>query len=78
MTEPAVVVQKAYDLTLWILPNVEKFPKSYCFSIGQSLVSASVELLMNLVDATYQTRNAGSLAAEVWLARAPSLALDRR
>jgi len=65
VTEPAVVVQKAYDWTLWIIPKVEKFPKSYRFSIGQSLVSASTELLLNLVDATYQARNAGSLAAAV-------------
>ena len=64
-TEPAVVVQKAYDWALWIIPKVEKFPRSYRFSIGQSLVTASIELLMNLVDATYQTRNAGSLAAAV-------------
>lgn len=63
--EPAVVVQKAYDWALWIIPKVEKFPKSYRFSIGQSLVTASLELLMNLVDATYQSRNAGSLAAAV-------------
>jgi hypothetical protein len=34
-TEPAVVVQKAYDWALWIIPKVEKFPKSYRFSIGQ-------------------------------------------
>ena len=27
------------------------------------MVKSSVELLLNLVDATYQTRNAGSLAA---------------
>jgi hypothetical protein len=40
-TEPAVVVQKAYDWALWIIPKVEKFPKSYRFSIGQSLVAAS-------------------------------------
>jgi len=65
MTEPAVVVQKAYDWALWIIPKVEKFPKSYRFSIGQSLVTASIELLMNLVDATYQARNAGSLGAAV-------------
>ena len=64
-TEPAVVVQKAYDWALWIIPKVEKFPKSYRFSIGQSLVAASIELLMDLVDATYQTRNAGSLGAAV-------------
>src|SRR5438067_9229318 len=65
MTEPAVVVQKAYDWALWIIPKVEKFPKSYRFSIGQSLVTASIELLMNLVDATYQARNAGPLGAAV-------------
>ncbi len=64
-TEPAVVVQKAYDWALWIIPKVEKFPKSFKFSIGQSLVTASIELLMNLVDATYQARNAGSLGAAV-------------
>src|ERR1022692_3879757 len=63
--EPAVVVQRAYDWALWIIPNVEKFRKSYRFSIGQSLVTASLELLMNLVDATYQVRNAGALAAAV-------------
>jgi hypothetical protein len=60
-----VVVQKAYDWALWIIPKVEKFPKSFKFSIGQSLVTASIELLMNLVDATYQARNAGSLGAAV-------------
>jgi four helix bundle protein len=63
MTEPAIVVQKAYDWALWIIPKVEKLPKSYRFSIGQSLVTASLELLLHLVDATYQARNAGSLAA---------------
>ena len=35
MTETAVVVQKAYDWNLWILPKVEKFPKSYWFSVGR-------------------------------------------
>src|ERR1035438_6710412 len=45
--EPAVVVQRAYDWALWIIPKVEKFPKSYRFSIGQSLVTASIELLLN-------------------------------
>ncbi|MBI3320111.1 MAG: hypothetical protein HYZ89_05950, partial [Candidatus Omnitrophica bacterium] len=52
-----MVVQKAYDWALWIIPKVEKFPKSYRFSLGQNLVAASIELLMNLVDATYQARS---------------------
>jgi len=63
MAETAVVVQKAYDWTLWILPKVEKFPKSYRFSVGQNLVATSLDLLMNLVDATYQSKNSGTLAA---------------
>ncbi len=65
MTEPTVVVQKAYDWNLWILPKVEKFPKSYRFSVGQNLVSTSLDLLMNLVDATYQSKNSATLAAAV-------------
>lgn len=65
MTETAIVVQKAYDWNLWILPKVEKFPKSYRFSVGQNLVSTSLDLLMNLVDATYQAKNSSPLAAAV-------------
>jgi len=65
VTEPAIVVQKAYDWNLWIVPKVEKFPKSYRFSIGQTLIASSLELLLSLVDATYQSRNAGSLGAAV-------------
>jgi hypothetical protein len=65
MADEAVVVQKAYDFALWILPKVEKFPKSYRFSVGQMLVSATLELLLHLVDASYTTRNAGALGAAV-------------
>lgn len=63
MEEPAVAVQKAYEWVLWITPKVEKFPRSYRSTIGQSLLNSSLELLLHLVDAAYQTRNAGSLAA---------------
>jgi len=65
MTETAVVVQKAYEWSLWILPKVEKFPKSFRFSLGQNLVDTSLDLLMHLVDATYQTRKSNALAAAV-------------
>ena len=61
----AVVVQKAYDWNLWVFPHVEKFPKSYRFSLGENLVTASLSLLMNLVDATYQGRNMGALGNAV-------------
>ena len=50
-TEPAIVVQRAYDWALRIVPKVESFPESYRNSIGQSLRTASIELLMDPVDA---------------------------
>ena len=65
MTDTAVVVQKAYDLNLWLCTKVEKFPKSYRFSIGQQLTATSIDLMMNLVDATYQSRNASQLSAAI-------------
>ena len=65
MTEMSVVVQKAYDWNLWILPKVEKFPKSYRFSVGHNLVTTSLDLLMNLVDASYQSKNGNTLASAV-------------
>ena len=48
-----------------MFPHVEKFPKSYRFSLGENLVTASLSLLMNLVDATYQGRNMGALGNAV-------------
>ncbi|MEO8657247.1 MAG: four helix bundle protein [Bryobacteraceae bacterium] len=65
MTDLAVVVQKAYDWNLWILPKVEKFSKAYRFSLGEKLIVASMDLLMNLVDASYQNKNAAALGAAI-------------
>jgi len=39
----AVVVDKTYDLVLWLVQKVEKFPKSYRFSVGQRLVEQRPE-----------------------------------
>ena len=38
-----VVVDKTYDLVLWLVQKVEKFPKSYRFSVGQRLVEQRPE-----------------------------------
>ncbi len=61
--EPTMVVQRAYEWTLWVIPKVEKFPRSQRYAIGEHLVRASLDLLLHLVDATYQVRNSTSLLA---------------
>jgi hypothetical protein len=33
-----VVVQKAYELSVWLIRKVENFPRSYRFSVGDRLV----------------------------------------
>jgi hypothetical protein len=50
----AIVVGKAYDLVLWIVQKVEKFPQSYRFSVGQRLIDAALDLLLLLVEAAYR------------------------
>ena len=54
--EPALVVQRMYDLNKWIIERAEKFPRAHKFSLGDRLVSTSLDILMGLVDATYSRR----------------------
>jgi hypothetical protein len=51
--QTAIVVGKAYDLVLWIVQKVEKFPKSYRFRVGQRLIDTALDLLLLLVEAAY-------------------------
>jgi len=61
--EPAVVVVKAYDFVLWLLPKAEGFARSYRFSVGERLVAHGLDLLLVLVDAAYSANKSALLAA---------------
>ncbi len=52
-TAPPVAVQKCYDLVLWMLQHVEKFPRSHRFTVGDRLASAALDVLEDLVAAAY-------------------------
>jgi hypothetical protein len=56
--EPAIVVGKAYDLALWLVKKVERFRRSYRFSVGERLVGHSQDLLLLLVDSAYSADKA--------------------
>ena len=49
-----VVAGKTYDLVLWLVQKVAKFPKSYRLSAGQRLIDTGLDLLLLLVDAAYR------------------------
>ena len=59
--EYPVVVQKAYEFSLWLIQKVENFPKSYRFSLGDRLLQGALDLLMHLVDAAYSREKAAIL-----------------
>jgi hypothetical protein len=44
-----VVVQKAYEFSIWLIRKVENFPRSYRFSVGDRLVQGILDLLLRLV-----------------------------
>ena len=57
MTNPsAPVVQKSYELALWLLPKVERFPRSYRFTVGDRITAATLDLMAALVEAAYAAR----------------------
>src|SRR5207302_6373162 len=43
-----VVVGKAYDFVLWLLPKVENFPKAHRFTVGDRLTMQGLDLLTAL------------------------------
>ena len=50
---PAAVT-KAYDLLLWLINHVGKFPRSHRFVLGERIETAMLNVLMLLVEAAYE------------------------
>jgi hypothetical protein len=68
----AIVVGTAYDLALWIIQKVEKFSKSYRFSVEQRLMDGALDLLLLLVEAAYRKdKRGGRLPPPVFRPRSP-------
>ena len=42
-----------YQFLAWLAPTVEKYPKSHKFSLGDRIMSLSLDLLECLIEATY-------------------------
>jgi four helix bundle protein len=53
-TGPAL--EAHYQFILWLIPTVEKFPKSQKFLLGDRIQSTALTILEELVEATY-TKN---------------------
>ncbi len=49
-------VQSCHDLLLWLIPHLDKFPRSRRFTLGERLEAGLLHVLELLVEAAY-TRN---------------------
>ena len=52
-TSTVQAVPKLYDVILWLLGRVEKFPRSQKFTLGDRIVNISLDTLDTLIEATY-------------------------
>ncbi len=59
-TGPAL--EGMYRFLLWLVPAVEKFPRSQKFLLGDRIQSTALDVLEALIEATYTKRRTGHLA----------------
>jgi hypothetical protein len=48
-----IVLEKTYQFLLWLIPTLEKFPKSQKFLLGDRIETLAIDVLESLVEATY-------------------------
>jgi hypothetical protein len=62
--QTGIALEKAYQFTLWLVPTVEKFPRSQKFVLGDRIETAALDVVEGIVDATY-TRNRAPILRKV-------------
>lgn len=53
MAKEMQAVTKMYDVIKWLIPHVNKFPRSHKFTLGDRITNLSLDVLMLLVSAQY-------------------------
>jgi hypothetical protein len=51
--EPATALEVTYNFLLWLIPALEKFPRSQKYLLGDRLQQQTLLLLDHLISATY-------------------------
>ena len=58
----AVILTKVYDILLWIIPQLEKFPRSQRFLLGEKIERLLLDVLDLIIRAVYTKDKTGPLA----------------
>ena len=54
MQKELSVIQKMYDLIIWFVPLINKFPRDYKFTLGDRIQNQMYEILEELIVAKYE------------------------
>ena len=57
----ASALTKTYDLVLWIIPQLEKFPKNQRYLLGDRIETNLLEVMELIIQAIYTKEKASSL-----------------
>jgi len=60
-TGPAL--EAMYQFQLWLIPAVEKFPRSQKFLLGDRIQSTALDVMERLIEATYNRQRTSQLRA---------------
>ena len=55
-------LESHYRFILWLVPAVDRFPRSRKFLLGDRIQTTALDVLERLIEATYTKRRAGHLA----------------
>jgi len=62
--QTAPVLEKMYQFVLWLVPTVEKLPRSQKFLLGDRIQGCALDVMEGLVEAAY-TKGRGPILAQV-------------
>ena len=57
-----MALESHYRFLLWLVPAVERFPRSQKFLLGDRIQSVALDVLERLIEATYTKRRSDHLA----------------
>ena len=60
--ETGPALESHYRFLLWLVPTVERFPRSQKFLLGDRIQSTALDVLESLIEATYTRDRSGQLA----------------
>lgn len=55
--QSGVALEKTYQFLLWLIPAIEKFPRSQKFTLGDRILTTALDFQEALVTATYSKKS---------------------